>query len=252
MSRRHLRDIDFFTYTTTEDRDDYWSRTVRQDAHIVGRISVDLGITYTTIDASEKLLIAANDRATIRRNTLGAHGAWLLPHYRRHFPGGSRVHLRGNLLETGRSVLLRNHPAPTAQSVSALAAKHFARKGGEDAPLLQARFDEGLERFGYDGEFFGVHPVDLFYIEGRMGRWYSELLNETDVAFDSLMPFNTVEMVEAALAWPAEQRIQGVLFHELINKNFPVLNFYGRNEHRNLYEFVRDSDQLPAFAPSGG
>lgn len=251
MSRKHLDQIDFFTYTTSEVGEDYWSRTLAQDAAIVGNISADLGISVRMIDARTREHLSPDDREVVRANTLGAHGAWLLPHYRKHFPG-QRLHVRGNLLETGRSVLLRNGPPSTPETVLDFALNAQRKRKGVDLGQFEHDFAAGLDRFGYSRPMHGYHLLDLFYIEARMGRWYSELLNETDVAFESFMPFNTIEMIESALAWPVEDRLSGVLFHELINQNFPVLNFYGRNETRNLYEYMRDEGHLPAYSASGG
>lgn len=246
MSRRHLPNIDLFTYTTHSDTDDYWSRTVRQDARIVEEITSQLGISSRSIDVTERQVLPPEVRQTIRANTLGAHGTFLLPYYRQHF-GQDRLHVRGNLLETGRSALLAGNPPASPEPVRAI-----LMKSTEGDAQVAEQIDEGLERFGYSGDLHGYHPVDLFYMEVRMGRWYSELLNETDSVFDSFMPFNVRAMVESALAWPLRERVQGSLFYELINRNFPVLNFFGRNEARNLYELARDAGLLPTSNPSGG
>src|SRR5699024_3530119 len=69
-----------------------------------------------------------------------------------------------------------------------------------------------------------------------MGRWHSEILNENDVCFETVMPFNMRAMIDISLSYSRIQRRSGYLFEELINKNFPILNFYGKNEKKNLYE----------------
>src|SRR5699024_2890083 len=88
----------------------------------------------------------------------------------------------------------------------------------------------------YGEDLFDFHILDLFYWEDRMGRWHSEILNETDAAFDTLLPFNVRAIIEVALSFSIPEQKSDYLFKELINRNHPILNFYGRNEKLNLYE----------------
>src|SRR5699024_6664448 len=90
--------------------------------------------------------------------------------------------------------------------------------------------------FGYDKLIFDYHSLDLYYWENRMGRWHPEILNENDICFDTFLPLNVRAMLDITLSYTREERIKGFVFEELINKNYPILNFYGKNEKENLYE----------------
>ncbi|WP_256840120.1 hypothetical protein [Ornithinimicrobium faecis] len=241
MARKHISNAHFFTYTTSSPSDNYRDRTIALDSAVVTEFCSDLHIPFSKIDAAGARAIDPVLRGVVRRNALGAHGYWLLPHYRALFSSSSSIHIRGNCLETGRSAYLAQGWGRTADDILKMSLRRIrsANKGEEADRREVDSVSAGLERFGYRESLFGYNPVDLFYMETKMGRWYAELLNESDVAFDTLTPFNTRAMIEAALAWPESERIDGLLFQELIDRNFPVLNFYGRNGGPSLYQRVR-------------
>src|SRR5699024_6605688 len=83
---------------------------------------------------------------------------------------------------------------------------------------------------------------DLFYWEIRMGKWHSEILNENDAAFETVLPHNSRRILKLLLSYSPEQRKSSFAVKELINSNAPILNFFGVNDKRNLYEIVRDEE----------
>ncbi|WP_213810180.1 hypothetical protein [Jeotgalicoccus sp. WY2] len=101
---------------------------------------------------------------------------------------------------------------------------------------------KGIESLNYDVDHYDYQVLDLYYWEHRMGRWHPELLNETDLAFDTFLPFNLRAILDIGMAFSFEKRKSGYLFKELINKSYPILNFYGVNEIKNLYEKFRGSE----------
>ncbi|MEL0525966.1 hypothetical protein, partial [Neisseria gonorrhoeae] len=103
-----------------------------------------------------------------------------------------------------------------------------------------AYFREGLQRWEYLDNLHGVHLRDLYYWEIRMGRWASEIHNETDLAFETCVMINSRSLLEITLSFPVEDRRTGYFFAELINDAAPLLNFFGKNDLRNLYEITRD------------
>src|SRR5699024_1296790 len=102
------------------------------------------------------------------------------------------------------------------------------------------KLDEALERLNFGENMFDYHILDLYFWENRIGAWHTEVLNETDSAFDTLLPFNHRAIIEIASSFPLEIRRSEQVFKELINRNHPILNFYGINEKSNLYEQYRD------------
>lgn len=88
--------------------------------------------------------------------------------------------------------------------------------------------------------------------ETRMGRWMAEIYNQTDPAFDSISPMNMRAIVELGLAGPEDERRSGIMFTELIDRNWPELNFPGINHRNNLYQqhtaFQRSLTEAKAHA----
>ncbi|MCU4298298.1 hypothetical protein D3I60_14665 [Brevibacterium permense] len=106
----------------------------------------------------------------------------------------------------------------------------------EEIKDYQKKLDATLEQFGYPDALHDFVASDMFYWEIRMGRWLAEIYNETDPAFDSISPLNMRAIVELGLAGSEDERRSGIMFTELIDRNWPELNFPGINNRNNLYK----------------
>lgn len=125
-----------------------------------------------------------------------------------------------------------------------------------DIKGYEAKLDSTLKRFGYPNALHDFVASDMFYWEIRMGRWLAEIYNETDPAFDSISPMNMRAIVELGLAGSEDERRSGIMFTELIDRNWPELNFPGINNRNNLYKqstvlrkSLTDAKSLAAAAP---
>src|SRR5699024_7177210 len=63
-----------------------------------------------------------------------------------------------------------------------------------------------------------------------------------DAAFETVLPHNSRRILKLLLSYSPEQRKSSFAVKELINSNAPILNFFGVNDKRNLYEIVRDEE----------
>src|SRR5699024_10916109 len=61
------------------------------------------------------------------------------------------------------------------------------------------------------------------------------------------LPFNMRAIIETSLSFSLKQRKTDYLFKELINRNYPILNFFGKNEIQNLYEKEKSNEQDDYF-----
>lgn len=77
--------------------------------------------------------------------------------------------------------------------------------------------------FNYDG-------YDLLYWEQSMGTWFSDLIIESDLSFDSMELINCRRMLEKFLSVSLEDRKSGKIQKEIINKQWPELNDWGIND----------------------
>jgi hypothetical protein len=76
------------------------------------------------------------------------------------------------------------------------------------------RFDQ---RSGYDA-------FDLFYWEHRMGTWHSQVVLESDPAFESHSLLNARAVLQPLMAVPVADRMAGTVFQRIIRQRLPELD----------------------------
>lgn len=248
---QHRQQMEMFTYTTKTAGKSKFLKSYARDKAIVDRLLDLVPEARHRYFYLEDRNAALNPelQEVVRSNTTVNHGAWLLPHYIREFDSPNYVHLRGFGYEVGRAYWAVTEDNNTVESLRRLFLQRMERvKSPEPEDQRVAYFDQGLGRWEYDGDLHDYHKRDLYYWEMRMGRWGSEVMNETDVAFQTCVGFNVRRMLELSLSFPVADRKSGFFFAELINAAHPVLNFLGKNDVRNLYEIMRDERRNAARA----
>src|SRR5699024_4655469 len=156
------------------------------------------------------------------------------------FPDNHTLHIRSTISEIGSSHLLVNERGNTASRLIKYFVSSFSRINRESLDKfeldLQPISEQGFKDLKYDNNRFDYHIMDLYYWENRIGRWASEILNETDVCFETYSGYNLRAIIDIALSFKFEERHSHLFLKELINRNHPILNFYGINDTENLYE----------------
>lgn len=194
--------------------------------------------SHQFLDITTRAQVSEPLKSVVASNTWGHHGPYLVPLYREIFPGDGWFHLRGSGVE-----IIRRYWPVTDTSLSSL-LRPLRTPGG---PPIENR----AKALGYDQPQHGYHLMDLVYWEIRMGKWHAEILNEQDAAFETFLPISVREIYELLLAFNETERENALAVWELINRNNPILNFWGANDPRNIYEQWRDerelqpADQLP-------
>lgn len=239
----HRKDLSMFTYTANRGHESQYRASLSRDRAIVDKlleIMPDARHDYFYLD-DQVTQLSEQQQHVQRQNTIGRHGAWLMPHYLREFTDREYIHLRGSGFEVGRAYWDARPETDSVESLMALFRfRHIKSKSKEPFAEAMAYFREGLQRWEYLDNLHGVHLRDLYYWEIRMGRWASEIHNETDLAFETCVMINSRSLLEITLSFPVEDRRTGYFFAELINDAAPLLNFFGKNDLRNLYEITRD------------
>ncbi|SMX93813.1 hypothetical protein BANT10_02613 [Brevibacterium antiquum] len=178
------------------------------------------------------------DKAIADKNSLVEHGRWLVARYVENFGNSTGLHFRGNTQETIRSYYGSTKQRDPIDLVKGLMSSRLKSVNLDDSDIkdYEAKLDSTLKQFGYPNALHDFVASDMFYWEIRMGRWLAEIYNETDPAFDSISPMNMRAIVELGLAGPEDERRSGIMFTELIDRNWPELNFPGINNRNNLYK----------------
>lgn len=243
MARKRVSELQIFTYTTRSGQSD-WSKSLALDATITAEILEDLQLDHKFLHRQARA--SATVPPAVLKNSFQHHGQWLLPLYQNLFPSGDVLHMRGNLLEVGRSYWI-TPSIPDSFEAARRVAQRYSRSSSDK---VRARIDERMRAVGYAESMWGYDRRDLLAWELRHGRWLAEVLNETDAAFETFLPLNVREIMELLLSFNLADRLSNRAAWELVDRNWPVLNFYGRNDARNLYEQARDAESMSLF--SGG
>ena len=238
-----------FTYGPHPDNSDYsrFTRSLRKDLERAQKLVAELNLNHRFLhfDQSKASLL---DKGILNRNTVHAHGRWILPLYLENFTDPQTLFYRGNLVETARG---HTYVAPGADWHPAVETLLLARSPGllpEDR-LERAREATREEMRRYESP--DIHPDylpgDLAYWEVRMGRFLSEVSNETDVAFDVWMPINQRRLLDLFMAYPLHDRYDEAALFEVIDREYPLLNSFDINDKPSMIRragLLRDEQRL--------
>ena len=235
--REHSDKVDAFTYFTNNGTGN-WAQAMQMDRDLSRQVLALAHVNHVPIVHGEGAKFNEEDRAIADKNSLVEHGRWLVARYVENFGNSTGLHFRGNTQETIRSYYGSTKHRDPIDLVKGLMASRLKSVdlGAEEIKDYQAKLDGTLKQFGYPNALHDFVASDMFYWEIRMGRWLAEIYNETDPAFDSISPMNMRAIVELGLAGSEDERRSGIMFTELIDRNWPELNFPGINNRNNLYQ----------------
>lgn len=244
MVKGYIDRISFFTFGTYTEKVDVKDRSARiyeKDKIIVRQIVNDLKLNHNFyyFDKEDKA-ISPNDEEMLKKTTLHPLTKKTLPYLKEFFPNNKAMHIRTNLLELGRAPFLRPYKLNVLKSSKDKFKndfKNYYEQLGEYK--FEELYDEFVKEINFGSNLFDYHILDIHYWEIYIGRWYGEVLNSQDSIYNTLSPFNHRAIIDIALSFSYKQRVDNLISRELINRNFPVLNFYGINELENLYEKSR-------------
>lgn len=237
-------DIQTFTYTTVEAEAGRpalsgWGSALEKDFQIVERLRQFLPQFHKYLlfptdspdDPGKKWVL--ENAEILARNSLENHGRTILPGYIQNFDAEA-IHYRGSLMEIGQlwwgtpGVAQEQSFEEIIRIKSAEIGKSFEDVWEFSVPRLFA--------LDWDEIHPDYHLCDIFYWEQREGRWYSQVLNETDVAFDTITPINSRRMMDLFLSFNEEERKSAFAQKELIYRNNPFLLFQGINRIDDYYQ----------------
>lgn len=243
LSTPYLARMQTFTYGASPTATPASADVLNMDVEIVTPVAELLRLDHRVIQPqTPPPTLDPQTRDDVGRNTLTTHGRWLLPYYLQEFPDSDSLVLRANAFEVGQHKWAEPSDADTAAAAQNRWVR-FAHKSGVEIPGvdLMAHVRDAFRDQEILPVQHGYLASDLTHWEFRLGRWATEVFNEIDVAFEPFVPLSCRAMLTPLLAFDREQRASQYAFRELINRAHPVLNFFGINDSRNLYETWSDS-----------
>ena len=235
--REYKDKVDAFTYFTNNGTGN-WAQAMQLDRDLSREVLALAHVNHVPIVHGQGTKFTEEDKAIADKNSLVEHGRWLVARYVENFGNSTGLHFRGNTQETIRSYYGSTKQRDPIDLVKGLMSSRLKSVNLDDSYIkdYEAKLDSTLEQFGYPNALHDFVASDMFYWEVRMGRWLAEIYNETDPAFDSISPMNMRAIVELGLAGSEDERRSGNMFTELIDRNWPELNFPGINNRNNLYQ----------------
>jgi len=219
----------FFTYTRGIESHDV-------DCEVAARIASSLALNHRIIDYAE----IERDRrllTLIKRNTYGNHQHGLAMVYRQDPWFNNTLHVRSNMLEITRSNLYaRGQKSPRFKQGlvdATVLASYYARVGKmEPSPHQDEAFAFYQKACDLDSALQFISSWDLFFIEHRMGAWRAGVLEESDIAFDTVNLFNSREILAAFYGVPDEERAADTMPGRLITSALPQIQEIPVNPHK--------------------
>ncbi len=202
--------FEFFTYGGGK-------RSLRRDAAVGSRIARRFGLAHRTLAPADAAVDPAVGRS-MATNALARHGRGVVQACVDAFGVDRKRHIRSNIAEfflnsdldtyAGRvGVELADHSAAAAVYGA------MAKADAASLPTIAAAF-AAWAAHGRVAES-RIAFRDVLFVEFRMAGWMSNVLNESDCCFDTLIPFNTREIFGLAAATPLSERRQGLVHRAL-------------------------------------
>lgn len=260
--------FDTFTYGPPPGtaQDTRFNQILSLDIERATGIAETIGLRHRLLHPDRQKLELL-DLEVLDRNSIHLHGRWLLPLYLEHFPDPRTMFCRGNLVETVRAHLNVPVGKDWRRPVEKfLLARSPSKLSAEDLALCTEATRREILRFEDPVIADDYEIVDLAYWEVRMGRFTSEMANETDVAFDVWMPINQRRIMDLLLSFPRADRSDETSMFSVIGQEHPVLNGIDINEfpsmetRARLYEMEgelaekalgRNADRQAWHSPNG-
>lgn len=216
-----------------------WERSMDVDYQVVSRLKPLLTMEHHFLpqatDGDPAISWVSDNITILSMNSDEAHGRKLIPRYLKLFPFSKTIHYRGNLLELSRLYL--------GSQVGEYGSLGLRRIFDLDCKLTNVAFEQVAELtedrmvlLEWDKVSDTYDLTDVLYMEQRMGRWLSQVLNETDAVFDTITPMNVRRVIDLFLAFSPDQRKAGYAQRELIYRGNPYLSFLDFNQPIDLYE----------------
>jgi hypothetical protein len=140
------------------------------------------------------------------------------------------LHIRSNVYEIGRMYYRKGKKLPKTVTIDSL-VECYSSKAKNDIRVTEA-FIKYYDLIQMDN-IFNYDPYDILYWEYRMGTWISQVLLESDIAHDTFVLFNVRKILKLLLSVSYTDKYENTVFKELINKNWPILNYWEINSLGN-------------------
>ncbi|NBJ68811.1 hypothetical protein [Clostridium sp. 1xD42-85] len=231
-----------FTYFYTHSRDQNYkgNNSLYKDRDIVNEITENiplnhrfLPIDYANSQNSEFLKL----REVLRDNTFLNHNSLLAKLYIDHFSNQNFLHIRSNIQGITKSNFRKKFQFKS-KTASLSDIIKCTNPSLLDDDLAVSAFTKWLTEYNPNVKY-NYDPFDLLYWESRMGTWHSQLILQSDLAFNTHTLINSHYILKNMLSLPRKQREDKQIYYHIIEKEWPVLLFWDINKDQDLIKVTK-------------
>src|SRR5690606_30903375 len=198
------------------------------DVRVASDIAAVLKLKHQLI-AYGKLVPEPEIMEAIKSNTFCAHQHVLSCAYNKHFGVNRYVHVRTNLMELTRSNLYAYFGKNPAFTEGLNSARKWAEfycmpKTLTFTEAAHAAFIKNYEDANLETALKFASPWDLYFVEHRMGAWQAGVVAESDVAFDTIIAFNSREIIKSFMGVPQRLRATSPMLKKKIMELIPEIS----------------------------
>ena len=212
LTRRTAERMSWFTYQLERPT---MQADVDRDVTVATELAARFGLDHRVLDLSDSWPTKAQ-AAIFARNTHRQHGRQVSVKYAATFPLDA-IHVRSNLYELGRFYY---GAFPIDAPIAEWMATRLLKGRSVDASVI-ADYSDQLHFSDYAAVPEEYAVQDMFYWETRLGGWMQNMLIESDVAFDTVIPINSRRIIRTLLSVPTKQRAEWETFHAIIRGAWP-------------------------------
>ena len=216
----------FFTYIKENSTSTNLS-SYTIDEKIATDISDNLKLNHKllTIDYNIKNEEFQDFCKILKKNTFTQHNFRLAKLYYDEFPENI-LHIRSNVFEIGRMFYRKNHKLPKDITIDSIIKCYSPKALGDKK--VEELFMNYYKHVQMD-KIYNYDPFDILYWEYRMGTWISQVITESDIAHDTFILFNVRKILKLLLSVSHYDKQENTVFKEIINENWPILNYWEIN-----------------------
>jgi len=214
--------LDFFTYVSGQHPQH------ELDVMVASDIAAILGLRHQTVAYAD---ISPNPHVinAIKSNSFSVHQRNLSCAYFEFFGNQRYVHVRTNLMELARSNLYEHHGKNPAflngpNSAEKMAEYYCLAGKRELSETISGAFARQFNDANMRAALEYASPWDLFFIEHRMGAWQAAVVAESDVSFDTIIAFNSREIIKRFIGVPQETRSTSNYLQKKIRSLIPEIS----------------------------
>lgn len=242
VQRQRLDNAAVFTYYRAPEVD-----TDGADLYVAGELAESIGLRWQVLRVRDYKADRQLDQI-VKFNAQYSHLPRAAQFYRKLWADDETLHIRSNISEIGRVFYWRRRNQRNSTDPNDWMRPFFNILNRHQTPSesdTERARDAFLEQFSRTdmGEAVKkIHYMDLMYWEHRMGSWHSQVVAESDIAFDSVSLYNCRKVLELFLSQPFRDRRDATLYHECIRQAWPCLLDWPINPKRLTSEQIAKAE----------